>query len=122
MNDSAQFAGGPVLVVALRRPPRNRALVAEQLAEALRASCVSRDQPVPVVVADLVAQVAEHGAIALAHLLAHVLAKREVGLVDVERDDAVVVAGHHGLVLGALEKAECEPALRAFLRATAQAA
>ena len=44
------------------------------------------DQALPVVVPDLVAEVAEHGAVGLAHLLADLLAKRIVGLGDVDGD------------------------------------
>ena len=45
--------------------------------------------------ADLVAEVPEHGAVGLAELLAQRLAMRVVGLGHVERDDAVGVAGGH---------------------------
>ena len=73
------------------------------------------DQPVPVVVADLVAQVAEHRAVRLAHLLAHVFAERRIRLGDVERDDAFVVAGHDGLAVGALQELERHAFVRPFL-------
>ena len=46
--------------------------------------------------ADLVAEVPEHGPVGLAELLAQRLAVRVVGLGHVERDDAVGVAGGHG--------------------------
>jgi hypothetical protein len=58
---------------------------------------------------DLVPQVAEHGAVTLAHLLAHVLAEGEIRLLDVERDHSVVVAGHDRLAFGALEEANARP-------------
>ena len=45
--------------------------------------------------ADLVAQVADQRAVGLVHLRAHRLAMDVVGLLDVQRDQAVVVARHH---------------------------
>ena len=47
--------------------------------------------------ADLVAEVPEHGAVGLVELLAHPLAVDVVGLGQVERDDAVGVAGHRAV-------------------------
>ena len=44
---------------------------------------------------DLVAEVAEQGAVKFAHLAAHALALGVVGFGDIERDQAVVVSGHH---------------------------
>ena len=54
---------------------------------------MSPDQPVPVVVADLVAEMAEQRAVGLAHLGAPLFALGVVGLGDIERDQALVVAG-----------------------------
>ncbi len=106
--------GRALLVVALHRLVVVERVVAEELAKCAEQVAVP-DQPVPVVVADLMPQVAEHGAIGLAHLLAHVFAKRRVGLGDVERDDAFIVAGHHGLVIGAAQEMERHSLVRPFL-------
>ncbi len=76
------------------------ALVAEKLMEALKAAGIVADQPIPVVVAELVAEMAEQRAVVLAHLGTHLLAFGGIGLGDVERDQAVVVAGQHMLARG----------------------
>ena len=47
--------------------------------------------------AELVAEMAEQRAVVLAHLGAHLLALGGIGLGDVERDQAVVMAGQHML-------------------------
>ena len=69
--------------------------------------------------ADLVAQVAEHGPVGLAHLLAHRRPVGVVGLGQVEGDDAVGVPGGHRLGR-AREQVEGEPALVAVARADRQ--
>ena len=84
-------AGGPGRSGA-PAPPVVGALVAES-SRARSQRCVVARQDREVVVADLVAQVAEHGPVGLAHLLAHRLPVRVVGLGEVERDHAVGVAG-----------------------------
>ena len=58
---------------------------------------MSSDEAFPVVVADLVAEVAEHGAIRLPELLTDELAMRVVRLGEVEGDDAGIVSGDHVL-------------------------
>ncbi len=73
------------------------ALVAEQRVKALQPGGVVADQPVPIIVAELVAEMAEQRAVVLAHLGAHLLALGGIGLGDVERDQPVVVAGQHAL-------------------------
>ena len=103
-----------LLVVTLHGLVVVLAVVTEQLAERLEGTAIP-DQPVPVVVADLVTQMAEHRAIGLAHLLAHVLAERGIRLGDVQRDDAFVVPGHDGLAVRALQEMKCHALARPFL-------
>jgi hypothetical protein len=78
--------------VALERRAVVLALVAEELAAALAGAALGHEQR-PVVVTDLMAEVPEHGPVALAQLLAQGLAMRVVGLCHVERDHAGGVAG-----------------------------
>ncbi len=65
--------------------------------EPLQPAGIVADQPVPVIVAELVAEMAEQRAVVLAHLDAHLFSLGGIGLGDVERDQAVVVAGQHML-------------------------
>jgi hypothetical protein len=68
-------------------------LVAEQLPESLeRGGAV--DQQRPVVVPDLVPEMTEHGSVGLSELRAPPLALSIVRLAQVDRDDAIAVAGH----------------------------
>ncbi|KAF1057161.1 MAG: hypothetical protein GAK39_06368 [Variovorax sp.] len=83
-----------LVVVLLQRGAVVGALVAEQRAEVLEPGRGPHQQ-VPVVVADLVAEVAHQRAVGLAHLGADALAHRVLGLLGIEGDDAGVVAGHH---------------------------
>ena len=53
------------------------------------------DQPVPIIVTDLVAEMTEQRAIRLAHLMTAALALHIVGFRQIDRDDAVGVAGHY---------------------------
>ena len=92
-------AVGPVgrraaVVVAAQRRRVVGPLVAEELAEAVEPRR-RVDQQVPVVVADLVAEMADQRAVGLAHLGADALAHGVLGLLGVERDHAHLVAGHH---------------------------
>ena len=71
-------------------------LVAEEGSKRVQVIGVE-DEASPVVVADLVAEVAEHGAIRLPELLTDELAMRVIRLGEVEGDDAGVVSGDHVL-------------------------
>ena len=93
-------------VVAVHRLRVVLALVAEQRAERVaRAGLVDQDRLV--VVAELVADVADHRAVRLAELGAALRADRVVGLREVDRDDAVGVPGHDRLP-GARQQVEDE--------------
>src|SRR5882672_12822449 len=83
--------GGPLVIVASLRFGVARALVAEELAECRQARTAVHEQ-IPIVVADLVSQVAEHGPIAFVQALPQRLAMGAVGLDDVQREAAFVVA------------------------------
>ena len=78
----------------LQRLPVIDTLVAEFLAERLRPAGVL-DQPVEIVMADLVAKMPEQRAIRLAHRGAGFFAMRVVGFGDVHRDQPVVVPRQH---------------------------
>lgn len=82
-----------ICIVAAQRLLVVRALVAEHGAIALQLWRVVADKAVPVVMAQLVAEMAEQGAVILAELRAHLLALRRIRLGDVERDQAIVMAG-----------------------------
>src|SRR5215207_10316729 len=71
------------------------ALVAKNQPEAFQA-LVASDQHVPVVMSDLMPEVAEQRPIGLAHGLAPALPLGVVGLSDVDGDQAVVVARQDG--------------------------
>ena len=86
-----------VSVVALERRGVVWRLVAEGLAKRADPALVL-DQPVPVeIMPDLMAKVADEGAVGLVHGLASRLALRVVGLGDVDRDEPVVVPREHRL-------------------------
>jgi hypothetical protein len=70
------------------------ALVAEQLAVWLDPRRV-RDQPVPVVVADFMAEMPEQRAVGFAQRNPRRFALAVVGLLDVDRDHPPCVSGHH---------------------------
>ncbi len=74
-------------------------LVAERSPEGFDAVGIAH-QHVPEIVTDLMAKVAEQRAIGFAHRGADALAFRVVGFPDRERDEPVVVAGHHILAVG----------------------
>ena len=84
----------PVFVVPLQAVAVVERLVAEQRTTGFEPVAVG-NQAVPVVMSDLVPQMADQGAIRLVHVGARAFAMHIVGLDDVERDQAVVVAGHH---------------------------
>ncbi len=90
--------GRALLVVAIDRLLVVVALVFEELAAAQLGGGSRAEQDRLVVVADLVAQMSEHGPVGLAEAHAHALAVRRIGLVEVERDHAVRVAGGDGRV------------------------
>ena len=81
-------------VVLLERRLVRHPLVAEQGSKRVEVIGVDDEAP-PVVVADLVAEVAEHGAIRLTELLADELAMGVIGLGEVEGDHAGIVSGDH---------------------------
>lgn len=91
------WAGG---VVALQGLAVVGAFVAEQLAKLLQGGGIVREEQVPVKVAHFVPQVAEQGAVGLVQVGAPAGALGVVGFGDVEGDEAVGVAGHHGLFTG----------------------
>ena len=72
--------------------------VAEQLVEPGDELGGRRDQPVVVIVPDLVAEVAQQGAVRLVHLHPQLLAVHVVTLGEIDCDDPVFVPGHHLLV------------------------
>jgi hypothetical protein len=98
--------------VPLHRVGVALALVTEQLAELLEQ--VVLDELLPVEVADLVAEVAEHRPVGLVHLDAQTLPVDVVALGQVERDDAVAVACGDPL-LGARQQVERQAGLRVLL-------
>src|ERR1700683_894860 len=57
-------------------------------------------QPIPVIMADLVAEMAERRAIELAHFLSATLALSVVGLGDVDGNDAVAISRHDRRIRG----------------------
>ncbi len=59
------------------------------------------DEAIPVVVTDLVSEVAEHRAVGLAHLLTSAFAEGVGRLGDIDGDQAVVMTGEHFLFRGA---------------------
>ena len=73
--------------------------VAEQLAEPLRVVLRRLDQPVEVVMPDLVAEMAEQRAVRLVHRHPQLLAVHVVALGEIQCDHAVVVTGEHLLGL-----------------------
>ncbi len=95
-------------------------LVAEQRT-ALAEQRLVRDQHLLVVVADLVAEVAEHRAVRLAEPHAQRLAVGVEGLREVDRDHAVRVADDHGLAAAAGQQVEGQAALPLVVRHDGQA-
>mgnify|MGYP000669209538 CR=1 FL=1 len=83
---------GARTVVAIERVRIVLALVAEKRAELVKTTGAF-DEHHPVEVAALVAEMAEQRAVRLAELLALALALDGVGLQNVDRDDAVEMAG-----------------------------
>ena len=71
-------------------------LVSEHPPECLDGGCVA-DQPIPIIMADLVPEVAEQGPVGLVHALAPPLTFRVVGFGDADGDLAEVMSGHHFL-------------------------
>ncbi len=77
---------------------------------------LARDQQVPIVVADLVAKMAEQGAIGLVELGTAVFARRVVGLLQGQGDDTAVVAGEHRRTRNLLvEEMEAQAVDRVFV-------
>ena len=85
--------GSALRVILLERGHIVPPLVAEDAAEFIEMRRVG-DQPVPIIMPDLVAEMAEQRAIGLAHLIAAALALCVVGFGQIDRDDAVGMAGH----------------------------
>ena len=86
-------SGGVVLLERLRVVAL---LVAERLTEFFDAAAI-RDQPVPIVVTDLVAKVAEQRAESLAEALPALRAHRGIRFRKIDRDDTVCMPGRHRL-------------------------
>ena len=76
-------------------------------------SSADADQPVPVVVTNLVPEMAEERTVGLTQLLARLLAKRIIGLGDIDRDEPLVVAGENGLCGRAALEGKRQPMLLA---------
>ncbi len=81
-------------------------------AKGLQGSVVGQ-KAIPEIVSDFVAQMTEQGTVGFTHAHAALFAEGVVGLGQIERDDAAVVSGHHGLrvpdVVGDFrEKIECQ--------------
>src|ERR1700683_3265439 len=70
------------------------ALIAEDLSDGLQFVAIT-NQPVPIVVSDLMTEVTEQRAVRLMHRAATLLALYIVSLVQGECDEPVVVPGHH---------------------------
>ncbi len=112
--DEALFPVGDrtVLVVPLECVAIILALVAEQRAVAVDPWCIG-NQAVEIIVAALVTEVTQQRAITFVHLFARALALGRIGFGDVQRDQAIVVAGHHALVGHAIfEELECQAGIR----------
>ena len=107
---SSQPGGASFVVMAVQRGLVVGVRVAEQLAEPLRIRHRRVDEAVEVVVPDLVAEVAEQGAVRLVHLLLQLFAVYVVAFGEIQRDDAVFVAGEHLLELAG-EQVERQPVL-----------
>ena len=111
--------GWTVVVVMLERGGVVRGLVTEDGPEGLDLAPVL-DQPVPIIMADLVPEMAEQGPIGFMHFGAPLFPLGVVGLGDVHGDDAFGMArqrgSHHGAVRpdGVGEKIEDEPSVRVF--------
>ena len=108
-------------MVGLQRLLVIGALVAEQCAEGGKPLRVVADQAVPVIVAELMAEMAEQRAIVLAHLDAPSFALGRVRLGDIECDQAVVMAGQDAratrtAAIGSARKSKARPASSPALR------
>src|SRR5688572_13622499 len=79
---------GALLVVPLEGCGIILPLIAEELPEFLVPGR-ARDETIPVVVANFVAEVSEKGPVGLAQFAPDLLALRVVGLFDIERDEAI---------------------------------
>ena len=82
--------------MALERRPIVLALIAEHATKLIEPGRIA-DQKIPIVVPDLVAEMAEQGAIGLLHRVALTLALGIVRFRQAERDEPAGVAGHHRL-------------------------
>ena len=80
--------------MTLQRLPVVFPVVAEDGAALVEPSSIPH-QPVPVVMTDLVPEVADQRPVGLAHLGAPLFALGVVSLRDVDGDEAVVMAGQH---------------------------
>ena len=99
-----------VLVVLIQRLRIVLALVAEERTPALEARA-GLHQPLPVVMADLVAEVSKHRSIRLVQGDAPLLALGIVGLAEVQGDHAARMAGFHRLARRVGEKLEDQAVL-----------
>src|SRR5580700_7936403 len=73
-----------------------RTLVTEEATKFLQ-PCAVANESVPEIVSDLVAEMAEQGAIGLVLSDTLTLSFEVIGLINVQRDDAVVVTGEYAL-------------------------
>ena len=111
---------GPVgrrtlLVVLLQRLGIVCAFIPEQGAERFEPLAIP-DQPIPVIVPDLVAEVADQGAVGLVHGRANLLAPGVIGFFRVKGNQAAGVAGHYPLAfLGGVQDIEGQAVLRVLL-------
>ena len=97
--------GGTLAVVPVHRRLIVRLRVAEQTPERLESLGEPRHQTVVVVMADLVAEVAEQRAVRLVHRHPQLLPMNVVAFGEVDGDDAVVMTGDH-LLGGAGQQVE----------------
>ncbi len=104
-----------LFIVALQRGAVIGALIAEQTAVIVE-PWAARNQPVPIVVANFVAEMAKQGAIGFLQLDARLLAHVIVGFSDVQGDQPVGMAGYRELTIEIrAEKVECQAAIRVIV-------
>src|ERR1700754_263910 len=80
-----------LVIMLLERLAIVEPVVAEQGTAGRKAAGLGAHQPVPEIVPGFMAEMAEKGAIRLAHLATHFLARRIIGLPDRQSDQALVM-------------------------------
>ncbi|MNF85568.1 hypothetical protein D3C84_679670 [compost metagenome] len=85
------------------------ALVTEQAAKRLKPMAVG-DQPIPVIVTDLMAKMPKQGAIRFVHLHPYLLAVSVVSFPDIKGDQAIGMAGGRGFSVKVFaDEIKCQP-------------